>query len=114
MTRGGRARKEAKRPTGVRLDFSAPARYVVLMATPVLEDVQFPLAHCLGCARDVIAYVELGEGGHEVRRCLQCDQRLTEWHEAGADELEAAGYSLLEARSCGNGGGCGASCGMRR
>lgn len=84
------------------------------MATPALDPVQFPLAHCRECARDVIPYVEIDADGTEVRRCFHCDQRLAQWREVSAADLEAAGYSLLEARGCGNGGGCGAGgCGMR-
>lgn len=84
------------------------------MATPVLDDVQFPLAHCPSCTRDVVAYVELDDQDLEVRRCLHCDERVSEWREVSTDQLEGAGYSLIEARGCGNGGGCSSGCGMRR
>ena len=84
------------------------------MATPVFEDVQFPLGHCGTCAREVIAYVDLDEGDAEIRRCFHCNEALEQWREVSASELESAGYSLLEARGCGNGGGCSAGCGMRR
>ena len=94
------------------MDFGAFARYEYRVATPALEDIQFPLADCSACGREVVTYVEL-EGETEIRRCLQCDQRLQSWREATAAELEAAGYSVLEARGCGNGGGCSSGCGMR-
>lgn len=77
------------------------------MASPAFDDVLFPLAHCGVCDRDVLGYLDADEVG-EVRRCLECDGLLPEWREASAEELEAAGYALLEARGCGNGGGCGA------
>ena len=83
------------------------------MATPALDEVQFPLAHCRSCKVEVIAYVELDSDDTEVRRCLRCDERLVDWREVSKQELEAAGYSLLEARGCGNGGGCSSGCGMR-
>jgi hypothetical protein len=60
-----------------------------------------------------VTYVELDDDD-EIRRCLQCDQRLSDWRDATAAELEDAGYSLLEARGCGNGGGCSTGCGMKR
>jgi len=84
------------------------------MATPALDDVQFPLAFCRGCDRDVLAYVDLDADQREIRRCVECDERLPEWREVGSADLEAAGYSVLEARGCGNGGGCSSGCGMRR
>lgn len=84
------------------------------MATPVLDDVQLPLAACGPCGRDVVAYFDGDEAGVEIRRCVHCDTPLLDWQNAGAVELEAAGYALIEARGCGNGGGCSGGCGMRR
>lgn len=96
------------------LAFALRPGYESGVATPVLEDVQFPLAHCSGCGREVVTYVEI-EDDAEIRRCLHCDQRLADWRDVTAAELEAAGYSLLEARGCGNGGGCSSGgCGVRR
>lgn len=85
------------------------------MATPVLDDTAFPLAACEPCGRDVLAYVESDrpEVG-EIRRCVHCDAIVAEWRAADAHELEDAGYSVLEARGCGNGGGCSSGCGTRR
>lgn len=84
------------------------------MATPALDDARFPMARCGSCEREVITYVDLDERGEERRRCLHCDDLLTECRDVDADDLEAAGYALIEARGCGNGGGCSSGCGQRR
>lgn len=84
------------------------------MATPALDSVEMPLGNCPVCHRQVLAYLD-GDDGDEIRRCLECDGVLTDWREVAVDELEAAGYAVLEARGCGNGGGCSAGgCGARR
>ncbi len=84
------------------------------MATPLLDDTQFPLGYCAVCAREVMTYLEADDGEVESRRCLHCDELLADWRHATSDEIESAGYSLVEARACGNGGGCSSGCGMRR
>jgi hypothetical protein len=84
------------------------------MATPALEGVQLPMGYCITCAREVMVYLDVAEGDREQRRCLHCDAGLEEWRDAGPEEVEAAGYTLVEARGCGNGGGCSSGCGMRR
>ncbi len=84
------------------------------MATPTIGDSEFVLGWCADCERRVLPYVELGEDGAEVYRCLHCDSAtLEEMSGASAAEIEEAGYGVVEARVCGNGGGCSSGCGSR-
>jgi len=84
------------------------------MATPSLSDSEFVVGFCVGCAKDVLTHLDLGPTDDEVRRCLHCDEAINSaLRSVRGDELEASGYALIEARSCGNGGGCSAGCGMR-
>jgi hypothetical protein len=84
------------------------------MATPAWGDTEFVLGYCPECAKQVLTHLDLDPGDEELRRCLHCDAIVTDglsW--ATGDDLEASGYALLEARTCGNGGGCAAGCGVR-
>jgi hypothetical protein len=84
------------------------------MATPTLDATEFLLGWCDRCNRDVLPYLEL-DGHDEIsHHCLHCDTMLdATLRPSTAAEVEAAGYSVVEARLCGNGGGCSAGCGMR-
>jgi hypothetical protein len=86
-----------------------------VMATPSLGDAQFQVACCARCDKEVLTHVvDIDIEGNEVRRCLHCDGEVTGDPRAiPASELEGYGYTLIEARSCGNGGGCSTGCGMR-
>ncbi len=97
-----------------RLDFPAAPGYEPSMATPRIDDVQFPLAFCTPCGREVVPYLEDAAGEQERRCCVHCDAPIDGWRDGDTADLEAAGYALLEARGCGNGGGCSSGCGMRR
>jgi len=85
------------------------------MATPSLGDTEFLLASCPDCAKPVLTHVvDFDEHDNEVRRCIHCDGAVADdWRAVGAAELDAYGYGLIEARGCGNGGGC-SSCGLRQ
>ena len=84
------------------------------MATAALGDTEFLLGYCKDCGRHVLTHVDLGPHDDEVRRCLHCDAIIaSQMQIVSAAELEARGYSVVEARTCGNGGGCSAGCGMR-
>ena len=73
------------------------------MATPFLEDAEFLFATCSACDKSVLTHVvDFDDDGNEVRRCVHCD------------ELEERGYRLIDARGCGNGGGCSSGCGTRQ
>lgn len=86
------------------------------MATPALAETEtFELWHCSDCKRQVLGYFDLDVDDSDILRCLHCDGRLdgTVKNVDGA-ELLAAGYSVVEARTCGNGGGCSTGgCGSR-
>ncbi len=86
------------------------------MATPSLaNDSSFELRDCRNCARPVLGYFDLDESGDELIRCLHCDLVLTgATHLVDRDDLLDAGYTVVEARTCGNGGGCSSGgCGSR-
>jgi len=84
------------------------------MATPAFDVTDFFLAWCEQCRKDVLPYIALEGEVEETRRCLHCDAIVdASLRVATAADLEAAGYSVVEARACGNGGGCGAGCGAR-
>jgi len=84
------------------------------MATPSFSDSEFVMGFCPSCAKDVLTHVDIGPTDDEERRCLHCDTLIeTALRGVRADELEASGYALIEARTCGNGGGCSSGCGIR-
>jgi hypothetical protein len=87
------------------------------MASPSFDDAEFLVGPCPDCNRDVLTHVDIGPSSELVRHCLHCDAVLAEPSltlVSGAD-LEAHGYAVLEARVCGNGGGCSPTgCGSRR
>jgi hypothetical protein len=82
------------------------------MTTRALGDAEFLLGYCPACQKDVLTYFDLELHDHEIRRCLHCDRVITDEIRpmSGAD-LEASGYTVLGARSCGNGGACGMGAG---
>jgi hypothetical protein len=54
-----------------------------------------------------MATPSFGASDNEILRCLHCDEAIeTTLRVIRSDELEAAGYAVLEASTCGNGGGC--------
>jgi hypothetical protein len=85
------------------------------MATPILGDVEFLVGACPACAKEVLTHVDLAPDGSEMRLCLHCDGVIspTALETVAGAELEAGGYELIEARLCGNGGGCSSGCGSR-
>jgi len=89
------------------LDFCGQADYAgAAMATPSLGDVQFLLGDCHGCEKRVLGYLAIDPPRELARRCIHCNERLAEpLIPISSAELEAHGYSLMEARLCGNGGG---------
>ena len=86
------------------------------MATPSLGNVEFLFASCPACGKEVLTHVcDFGDDGNEIRRCVHCDGEVTgDYQAVPAAELGGRGYGLIEARGCGNGGGCSAGCGMRQ
>jgi len=85
------------------------------MATPFLEDVEFLFATCAACGKSVLTHVVDFDDGNEVRRCVHCDGAVEQdWQSFRGDELEERGYGLIDARGCGNGGGCSSGCGTRQ
>lgn len=86
------------------------------MATPSLQQSEFPMGECPACAKQVLTHIELGADDIEVRRCIHCSRviPLEDLRWTDASELGEHGYALLEARTCGNGGGCRSGhCGAR-
>jgi hypothetical protein len=86
------------------------------MATPEFGNEEFLLGHCPVCAKDVLTHIDIGPDDEEIRCCVHCDAHVGNGMRAvSADELEAFGYAIVDARVCGNGGGCSAGgCGLRR
>jgi hypothetical protein len=87
------------------------------MATPSFGDSQFLVGACPQCQKEVLTHIDFGPDDSEIRRCVHCDEvlELNDLAFASGTALEEAGYALLEARLCGNGGGCSAGgCGSRR
>ncbi|MFI5366178.1 MAG: hypothetical protein ACHQ4J_11190 [Candidatus Binatia bacterium] len=86
------------------------------MATPALGASEFLLGYCHSCERRVLTHVQLDPHDAELRLCLHCDTPIVDdLGSVPAADLEASGYALVEARTCGNGGGCAAGgCGMRQ
>ena len=85
------------------------------MAKPSLGEATFPLGYCEVCTRAVLTHLDLGPADEEIRRCVHCDALVTAtltW--VDTSELEATGYAIVDARICGNGGGCSAGCGVRQ
>jgi hypothetical protein len=78
------------------------------VATPSLDSSEFPFADCPACAKQVLTHLDFDADGVEVRRCIHCDLVIPSEHLrwAAASALRVNGYALLEARTCGNGGGC--------
>jgi len=83
------------------------------MATPSIGEAEFFFGTCEACGKRVLTYTDFGPEGAELRRCLGCEMVVTDSLEATtAVELQANGYAIVEARACGDGGGCGAgTCG---
>jgi len=84
------------------------------VATPSIGDAEFLLASCPQCAKSVLTHiVDFDDADNEIRRCIHCDGEVDgDWRVVPAASLDDYGYGLVEARGCGNGGGC-SSCGMR-
>ena len=105
----------ANRP--VPLAFVAGFQYRTgLMAVPSFDATDFLVGYCAACEKDVLTHVDLGSDGEDVRRCLHCDELVaTSLRSVSSEQLTENGYAVIEARTCGNGGGCGAGgCGMRQ
>jgi hypothetical protein len=85
------------------------------MATPSIGEAEFLFGACPACGKRVLTHTDFGPAGNELRRCLHCDTIITtsELEAATGSELEANGYVVIEARTCGGGGGCGGgTCGV--
>ena len=73
------------------------------------HEVDFPIARCARCARDVLTHVHLDDAGLERRRCLHCDAEMDpqeiRWVLGG--QLQALGYDVTDPNEgCGR-PGCG-------
>lgn len=86
------------------------------MATPSLEEAEFLFGACEVCGKRVLTYTDFGLDGAELRRCLHCETEVTDSLQATpASELQGSGYVVVEARACGDGGGCSAgTCGLAK
>lgn len=81
------------------------------MAVPTLDSATFLVAYCSQCDDEVLTYLDLDETlvGELQHRCLSCASPAIErFRELESDDLEEIGYEVVDARTCGNGGGCGA------
>lgn len=71
----------------------------------------FPVWHCERCAREVLAYLDVGENDVEMRRCLSCDGPVAELalRKVARREVEQLGYVVLDERRKASHvkGGCG-------
>jgi hypothetical protein len=86
------------------------------VATPQFDDSEFLLGYCVGCSKEVLTHVDFGPDDLPIRLCLHCDLEIDGGlHAVTGQQLSTSGYAVLEARSCGNGGGCSAGgCGARQ
>jgi len=86
------------------------------MATAAFGNSDFLVGYCLACDKNVLTHLDLTPDDGEIRRCLHCDEIIPgPFKSVSSDQLEANGYAIVEARTCGNGGGCGVGgCGMRQ
>jgi hypothetical protein len=86
------------------------------MATPSFGNAEFLFGSCQVCGKQVLTYADFAPNDDELRRCIHCDTILTSGLQASTSvELQASGYAVMEARTCGDGGGCAASgCGQRK
>ena len=85
------------------------------MATPAFDDSSFLVAFCPTCDKETLTHLSLGPEDDMVRCCVHCDAPVTgELFEIDSADLEDKGYAVVEARTCGNGGGCGSGCGSRQ
>jgi hypothetical protein len=79
------------------------------MATPSFGDVEFLFGSCPLCKKEVLTYADFGPDDGELRRCLSCEGIVTSGLQAATrNDLEANGYAIIDARTCGDGGGCAA------
>lgn len=81
------------------------------MASPGFDSTTFLAAYCERCDDEVLTFLDLDPeaGDRLLFRCLSCKSLVVDcFRELSHDDLENIGYSVLEARTCGNGGGCGA------
>jgi len=85
------------------------------MATPSLGQSEFLIGYCASCEKPVLSHVQLDSDDAERRLCVHCDAAIVDGlTSVSGAELESHGYAVIEARTCGNGGGCSAGgCGMR-
>ena len=84
------------------------------MATPAFGDAEFFVGYCPGCEKQVLTCIEFGPTNEERRLCVHCDSGVEQLRAVSSHDLADTGYEVLEARTCGNGGGCGSGgCGMR-
>lgn len=84
------------------------------MATPSIGEAEFVFGDCQVCGKRVLTYTDFGPDDAELRRCLHCETIVSgSLQAATAVELQANGYGIVDARACGDGGGCVAGgCGM--
>lgn len=101
---------------GAALDFPRrPVYPATRVATPSFEDAEFLFGHCPACGTEVLTYADFDAEDNELRRCLACEALVqTSIRRVRRENLEDLGYAVIEARTCGNGGGCGSGgCGMQ-
>jgi hypothetical protein len=79
--------------------------------------LDFPVAWCDQCGREVLTHTEVLDDGADSRMCVHCDSPIysDSLRTVRGTELAGRGYEVVEEqpRSCGS-GGCGSGgCGRR-
>jgi hypothetical protein len=66
-------------------------------------DLEFAMAWCPSCNREVLTHASYSADGAEQRACVHCDRPLPiEVRVAHGGNLPEFGYGLLESQGCGN------------
>ena len=64
-------------------------------------DLEFTLAWCPACERDVLTHAHFDADGPERRLCVHCDGDIENQRVLPIDDLEAQGYAVIELEGCG-------------
>jgi hypothetical protein len=79
------------------------------------DEIEFMVAWCAICDRDVLTYLDSDASEPAHRRCVHCDQLVQRRIRAArGDELSGYGYGLLEDEGCGNPNCGGGQCSRRQ